>query len=161
MISWPLFTRYSTKVDVIAKDSINVVRDSLQNTHDNEGSNAIEDDSNKEPQSVGKKNEIPEKGSIDITNKLNINVPRTKDAQNSDDKSQAIGLTLNKAKEDNPEEEITEVERQVIEVTVEQGQTAYGIAMKHNMHRPELEKLNPGIDLDKVHPGDKIKVYKK
>jgi serine/threonine protein phosphatase PrpC/LysM repeat protein len=161
MISWPLFTRYSTKVDVIAKDSINVVRDSLQNTHDNEGSNAIEDDSNKEPQSVGKKNEIPEKGSIDITNKLNINVPRTKDAQNSDDKSQAIGLTLNKAKEDNPEEEVTEVERQVIEVTVEQGQTAYGIARKHNMHRPELEKLNPGIDLDKVHPGDKIKVYKK
>jgi LysM repeat protein len=110
---------------------------------------------------VGKKNEIPEKGSIDITNKLNINVPRTKDAQTSDDKSQAIGLTLNKAKEDNPEEEVTEVERQVIEVTVEQGQTAYGIARKHNMHRPELEKLNPGIDLDKVHPGDKIKVYKK
>lgn len=161
LISWSLFNKCHTKADVPAKDSISVTKDSLQNIQNDEKPNAIEEESNKKPQSVNEKDETPERESKDITNKLNINVPRTKDALNNDDKSKSAGLTLNDAKEDNPEEKITKVDRQVIEVTVEEGQTAYGIARKHNMNKTDLEDLNPGISLDKVHPGDKIKVYKK
>lgn len=110
LISWSLFKGCSTKANNLTKDSISVVRDSSQNIHNDEETSAVEDDSSEQQQSVDVKSEIPEKGSIDITNKLNVNVPRTKDAQAGDDKSQAIGLTLNKAKEDNQEEEVVEVE---------------------------------------------------
>ena len=161
-ITWSLIKGCQGTGKTPNEDVENVGKDTIQNINNDDKTTSVDEQIDEHSQSVDIKNEIPEKGSIEITNKLNVDVPRTKDAQAGEDKSQGVGgLTLNKAKEDNPDESVVETERQVIEVTVEQGQTAYGIARKHNMHKPELEKLNPGVDLDKVHPGDRIKVYKK
>ena len=160
-ITWSLIKGCQGTGKTPNEDVENVGKDTIQNINNDDKTTSVDEQIDEHSQSVDIKNEIPEKGSIDITNKLNVDVPRTKDAQAGEDKSQGVGgLTLNKTKEDSHEEAVIETERQVIEVTIEQGQTAWRILKKYKMAKAELEKLNPGVDLSNVHPGDKIKVYK-
>lgn len=42
---------------------------------------------------------------------------------------------------------------------VKKGDTVWGIATKMNLKIKEIKKMNPKLNLDKIHPGDKIKLY--
>ena len=65
------------------------------------------------------------------------------------------------AKAEETTEEETEAKTEKIMIyNVKSGDTIYGIANKYNTSKAKILELNPGLDIDKINIGDKIRIQK-